>query len=101
MNHDLRLRAEEEERARREEEEEEEAERAASESANPDLVRWDDNEDDRDVCGTVPIRERMRMFKTMEAKASKEQAKKQKMSKWFSMPSLDEPWNRNSYKGKR
>ena len=43
----------------------------------------------------------MRMFKTMEAKASKEQAKKQKMSKWFSMPSLDEPWNRNSYKGKR
>ena len=43
----------------------------------------------------------MRMFKTIEAKASKEQAKKQKMSKWFSMPSLDEPWNRNSYKGKR
>ena len=41
------------------------------------------------------------MFKTIEAKASKEQAKKQKMSKWFSMPSLDEPWNRNSYKGKR
>lgn len=98
---EARLRAEEEERARREEEEEEEAERAASESANPDLVRWDDNEDDRDVCGTVPIRERMRMFKTMEAKASKEQAKKQKMSKWFSMPSLDEPWNRNGYKGKR
>ena len=51
------MRAEEEERARREEEEEEMA-RSASENANPDLVRWDDNEDDRDVCGTVPIRER-------------------------------------------
>ena len=57
MNHDRRLRAEEEERARREEEEEEMA-RSALENANPDLVRWDDNEDDRDVCGTVPIRER-------------------------------------------
>ena len=50
------MRAEEEERARREEEEE--MARSALESANPDLVRWDDNEDDRDVCGTVPIRER-------------------------------------------
>ena len=60
MNRDcIRLRAEEEERARREEEEEEMAARSASENeANPDLVRWDDNEDDRDVCGTVPIRER-------------------------------------------
>ena len=56
MNRDIRLRAEEEERARREEEEE--MARSASENANPDLVRWDDNEDDRDVCGTVPIRER-------------------------------------------
>ena len=51
------MRAEEEERARREEEEE--MARSALESANPDLVRWDDNEDDRDVCGTVPIRERL------------------------------------------
>ena len=56
INHDRRLRAEEEERARREEEEE--MARSALENANPDLVRWDDNEDDRDVCGTVPIRER-------------------------------------------
>ena len=56
MNHDIRLRAEEEERARREKEEE--MARSGSENSNPDLVRWDDNEDDRDVCGTVPIRER-------------------------------------------
>ena len=54
INHGRRLRAEEEERARREEEEE----MARSENVNPDVVRWDENEDDREICGTVPIRER-------------------------------------------
>ena len=48
------MRAEEEERARKEEEEE----MSRSENVNPDVVRWDENEDDREVCGTVPIRER-------------------------------------------
>ena len=45
-----------------------------------------DNVDDRDVCGLVPIRDRMRMFETLAAHAQMEKKKQ-----WFSMPSLDPP----------
>ncbi len=91
---------EEETRRRRAEEEEEEERRLREEEEERDVIKCDETEDDRDVCGIVPVKERMRLFKKIEAKSEKIKMKENK-SKWFSMPSLDEPFNKDAYKGKR
>lgn len=51
-----------------------------------DIVHWDDDQDDRDVCTLVPIKERMKMFESLAT-----QAQIEKKKQWFSMPSLDGP----------